>query len=131
MYKITIKSLMRIKTYDLLSMKQFDLLWSTLYSSFLFMFLSFPIKVSLKNYIFQKCALQRREWKILRKVYFVWKIYILFSCSFNICLLDNRLCKTVICIWDNTFITSTKKCRFWPPNSYLQQRSHSSNLCPQ
>ena len=27
------------------SMKQFDLLWSALYSSFLFMFLSFPIKV--------------------------------------------------------------------------------------
>ena len=56
------------------------------------------------------------------------KIFILFSCSLNICLLYNHLCKTVICIRGHTFITSTKNCRFGPRNSYLHQRSHSSNL---
>ena len=134
---------MRIKIYDLLWLVLYSqCLWISLQNNLCFYgwhcilhysscFLVSQLKLHWKIIFFQKCALPRREWKIFRKVYLVWKTYILFSCFLNICLLYNHLCKTVICIRGHTFITSTKKCRFWPPDFDLQQRSHSSNLRPQ
>ena len=92
------------------SLKRFVLLWPALYSSFLFMFLSFPIKVSLKNYIFPEMCAPKEGMEDIQKGSFSFE-------NLNICLLYNRLCKTVIYIQGHTFITSTKSVDFDPLTS--------------